>query len=168
MDGTVTLRDYINTILRANEILYRSISETEKQMQYSTNPQQKAELQGNIDQFTDDLILLTRTFNLPGPSKSQNSARYSQNSDMVRRENKLQSSNGSGIFQEDPSDREESTSLKVALALLLISFLFELILMFVKHHYLNCLAYIFIFGVYFLNYFDRTYIRLCLYTLLAS
>ncbi len=99
MDGTVTLRDYINTILRANEILYRSISETEKQMQYSNNPQQKVELQSNIDQFTDDLILLTRTFNLPGPSRNQNSARNSQNSDvMVRRDSKLQSSNNSGIF----------------------------------------------------------------------
>ena len=58
--------------------------------------------------------------------------------------------------------------MKLALILLLVSFLFELILMFVKHHYLNSLAYIFVFGIYFLNYFDRTYIKVCLFTLLSS
>lgn len=52
--------------------------------------------------------------------------------------------------------------------LLLLSFLFELILMFVCHHFLNCLAYIFVFGIYFLNYFDRIYVKVCLYLLLGS
>jgi hypothetical protein len=87
---------------------------------------------------------------------------------MARRESKGNSSNASGIFAEEPSDREESTSLKLALILLLLSFLFELILMFVRHHFLNCLAYIFVFGIYFLNYFDRIYVKVCLYLLLGS
>lgn len=52
--------------------------------------------------------------------------------------------------------------------LLLLSFLFELILMFVRHHFLNCLTYIFVFGIYFLNYFDRIYVKVCLYLLLGS
>lgn len=50
----------------------------------------------------------------------------------------------------------------------MVSFLFELILMFVRHHFLNCLAYIFVFGIYFLNYFDRIYVKVCLYLLLGS
>ena len=68
----------------------------------------------------------------------------------------------------EPSENEESTSLKVALIVLLLSFMMELILMFVKDPFISCMAYILVFGIYLLNYFDRSYIRLCLFALLTS
>jgi len=40
--------------------------------------------------------------------------------------------------------------------------------MFVKSPFISALAYIFVFGIYLLNYFDRSYVRLCLGALLVS
>ena len=40
--------------------------------------------------------------------------------------------------------------------------MFELILMFVKSSFASALAYILVFGIYLLNYFDRWYVRVCL------
>ena len=40
--------------------------------------------------------------------------------------------------------------------------------MFVKDPFISCLAYILVFGIYLLNYFDRYYVRICMYALLAS
>lgn len=34
--------------------------------------------------------------------------------------------------------------------------------MFVKQPFISALAYIFVFGIYLLNYFDRQYVKLCL------
>ena len=78
------------------------------------------------------------------------------------------SGNESGIFATEPSDREESTSLKIALLILIVAVIFEFILMFVKDPFISCLAYLFVFGIYLLNYFDRDYVRVCMYGLLAS
>ena len=78
------------------------------------------------------------------------------------------SGNESGIFATEPSDREESTSLKLALLLLIPAVALELILMFVKDPFISCLAYLFVFGIYLLNYFDRYYVRVCMYMLLGS
>lgn len=78
------------------------------------------------------------------------------------------SGNESGIFATEASDREESTSLKIALLILIVAVIFELILMFVKDPFISCLAYLFVFGIYLLNYFDRYYVRICMYGLLAS
>ena len=72
-DGTITLRDFINTILRAIEVLYRQIRDAEQQLQYSTNPTERQECQGNIQQFNEDLMLIHRTFNLPGAERSSGS-----------------------------------------------------------------------------------------------
>jgi uncharacterized membrane protein len=74
----------------------------------------------------------------------------------------------SGLFQTEPSANEESTSLKIALIILMLCFLLELILMFVKSPFISCLAYIFVFGIYLLNYFDRSYVKVCLWALLVS
>ena len=38
----------------------------------------------------------------------------------------------------------------------------ELIIMFVKQPFISALAYIFVFGIYLLNYFDRQYVKVCL------
>ena len=56
----------------------------------------------------------------------------------------------------------------MALIILLLSFFFELILMFVKDPFISSLAYILVFGIYLLNYFDRSYVRVCLGALLVS
>ena len=72
------------------------------------------------------------------------------------------SHNSSGIFQEVPSNREESTSLRLVLIITCLAFLFELVCMFLRHHFLNSLAYLAVIGIFFLNYFDKNYIRVCL------
>ena len=58
--------------------------------------------------------------------------------------------------------------MKIALIILLICVLFEMVLMFVKSPFISSLAYVFVLGVYLLNYFDRAYIRVCLAVLLTS
>jgi len=49
-----------------------------------------------------------------------------------------------------------------------VATLFELILMFVKDPFISSLAYLAVFGIYLLNYFDRYYVRVCMYLLLTS
>ena len=56
----------------------------------------------------------------------------------------------------------------MALILLLVSLPIELILVFVRHHFLNSLCYLFVLGIFLLNYFDRSYVRTCLVMMLVS
>lgn len=39
----------------------------------------------------------------------------------------------------------------------------EMFMMFVKHHFLSMLVYLTILGIFLLNYFDKYYIKTCLY-----
>lgn len=72
------------------------------------------------------------------------------------------SGNASGIFADVPSTREESTSLKLVLGATIILFFLELIMMYHRHHFHNALVYIAVLSIFFLNYFDKYYMRFCL------
>lgn len=77
--------------------------------------------------------------------------------------------NDSGIFSFDPNAREESsTDLKIALILSVIILLWEIVLIFHKHHFFNLLIMLFVLAIYFLNYFDRNYIKFILIGLGSS
>ena len=47
-------------------------------------------------------------------------------------------------------------------------FLWELVLMFHKHHFLNLLAIFGVLSIFFLNYFDKNYMKFLLVLLGAS
>jgi hypothetical protein len=47
-------------------------------------------------------------------------------------------------------------------------FVIEFFLMFVKHHFLSMMTYMAVTSIFFLNYFDKTFIRLTLYMLFGS
>lgn len=133
-------------------------------------------------------MLINKTFNLPGNAQNYGNSNLSNSygqgnsrssagakvmsrnpaGDEPRQSSRVSGGNESAIFAMEPSDREESTSLKIALLLLIVSVLFEFIQMFVKDPFISCLAYLFVFGIYLLNYFDRYYVRVCMYMLLAS
>ena len=78
------------------------------------------------------------------------------------------SGRSSGIFADVPSAREESTSLKITLVIVIAAALLELIMMFNKHHFYNSLVYISIFAIVLLGYFDKFYMRFVLLNLLIS
>lgn len=65
----------------------------------------------------------------------------------------------SQIFTDTASSRQESTSLKVVLIIVLVLFGCEILGMFVRHHFLNFLAYLAVLSIFALNYFDRLYLR---------
>ncbi len=56
-------------------------------------------------------------------------------------------------------------SLKITLITTILIFLVELILMFHKHHFYNILVYIAILAIFFMNYFDKHYMKFCLVNL---
>ena len=76
--------------------------------------------------------------------------------------------NASGIFDIVPSSSESSLSLKIALIATVILIIIELILMFHKHHFYNILVYCLVLAVFFLNYFDSTYVKFLLVNILLS
>lgn len=78
------------------------------------------------------------------------------------------SGRSSGIFADVPSAREESTSLKITFAIVVVAACLELVLMFHKHHFYNSLVYISIFAIVLLGYFDKYYMRFVLLNLLIS
>ena len=72
-------------------------------------------------------------------------------------------SNQSVIFAKAPGKSGgKATDLKVAFILSLICLLVELIIMFHKHHFLSLLAILSVIAIFFLNYFDKFYIRFSL------
>ena len=116
-------------------------------------------------------MLINRTFNLPSGDRNSGSRlsnsynpvnRSTRKVENVPNSSRLASNEGSGIFAAEPSQHEESRSLQIALIILLLAFLFELIIMFVKQPFISALAYILVFGIYLLNYFDRQYVKVCL------
>ena len=76
--------------------------------------------------------------------------------------------NASGIFDTIPSTSETSLSLKIALIVTFVLIALELILMFHKHHFYNLIVYCLVLAVFFLNYFDATYVKFLLANILLS
>ena len=93
-------------------------------------------------------------------------SRMSYNQSGVGGTNRLNAS--SGIFDLSPSAAETSWTLKFALILLFLLIALELLLMFHKHHFYNLLVYGIILSVFFLNYFDPTYIKFLLANVVLS
>lgn len=71
------------------------------------------------------------------------------------------SGNSTLIFARDPSDKQggSSTDLKVAFLLTIILTCVEIIVMFHKHHFYSLLAFLSVFAIFFLGYFDQHYMR---------
>ena len=62
------------------------------------------------------------------------------------------------------SSREESSSLKLLFYVSLITFFFEILSMFVRHHFNGGMVFAGVFSIFVLGYFDKHFIR----TLLVS
>ena len=78
-------------------------------------------------------------------------------------------SNSTVIFSKEPNQSGSSgTDLKVAFLLTILLFCVELVLMFHKHHFFSLLAFLSVFAIFFLNYFDQTYMRFVLINLGVS
>lgn len=80
-------------------------------MQYSQNPQEREELKGNLDQFTDDLILINKTFNIPGNTKDYGSAHLSNS---YGQGNSQRSSAGNKVMSRGPAGEESRQMSKVS------------------------------------------------------
>lgn len=74
----------------------------------------------------------------------------------------------SQIFGLEADLREESTDLKFLFIFSLILLLIELLLMFHKHHFFTLLSVLSVFAMFFLNYFDRTYVKFVLASLILA
>lgn len=99
--------------------------------------------------YREDLRIINSTFRLSSPppralDTTLNRSGLDQNSE---------------IFTATPSPREESTSLKLVFLITFAMLLLEIFCMYVKHHFTNILVYIAILSVFFLNYFDSTYMK---------
>lgn len=79
-------------------------------------------------------------------------------------------SNSTVIFAKEipQSSSGQSTDLKVAFLLAVVLTCFEIIIMFHKHHFYSLLAYISVFAIFFLGYFDLHYMRFVKINLLIS
>lgn len=162
------LKNYIKTIIDAQNILANSIRQTEAQYQATTDPHQLPELKETIDQFKEDYRLLSLTFLIKPSIDVGFNDKSIQGNQSLRNNNANESLNGSGFFADEPSNREESSSLRWTLIITLVIFLIEVILMFHRDHFLNILVYISILAIFFLNYFDQLYIRFCLVCLMVA
>ena len=75
-------------------------------------------------------------------------------------------SNNTSIFvTREAQDSGSGADLKIAFVFTLILLFVELILMFHKHHFYSLLAYLSIYGIFFLNYFDKIYVKFILINL---
>lgn len=71
-DGTVTLRNYVSLLARAQGILKENIQKCESELASpGIEPDRKQELQESLAQYTDDLKLLSLPFQLPAPQESR-------------------------------------------------------------------------------------------------
>lgn len=104
--------------------------------------------------YSEDYRILAEPFNLEQLSPSRNTS--------VAHSQAANQHNASQIFATDPSPREESTSLKLVLMMMIPMLVFQILCMFVRHHFLNVLVYLSILSIFFLNYFDKNYMRFCL------
>jgi hypothetical protein len=119
---------------------------------------ERDELTGQLQQYEEDYELLTEPFGIQNQLKAAG----------VPDSRVSQSSNMSEFFAESPKVGNESQSLKIVLAVTLACFVLEFFLMYEKHAFLSLLAYVAVLCIFLLNYFDKTYIRLTLYLLIAS
>lgn len=71
-DGTVTLRNYVALLARAQAILKENIQKCETELASGgLDPSRKQELEESLLQYTDDLKLLSLPFQLPAPQESR-------------------------------------------------------------------------------------------------
>lgn len=71
-DGTVTLRNYISLLTRAQGILKENIQKCETELASGgLDAARKQELEESLLQYTDDLKLLSLPFQLPPPQESR-------------------------------------------------------------------------------------------------
>lgn len=109
--------------------------------------------------YTEDHKYLTMPFGLTGPRQSKALA-----SSKFDPERGSSMSGSTVIFSKNPRNkgRGKSTDLKFVFVFAIIGILLEMVIMFHKHHYLNILAYLAIFAIYFLNFFDHYYMKFTL------
>lgn len=105
-----------------------------------------------FQQYEEDLYLLAATFQLATPQRQEEAP-------LAR--------SVSSVF-EQPTSETQSEALKWALMLTIGAIAFELILMFVKPHFVALLAYTAVLSIYLLNYFDRPHVYTALGLLAAS
>jgi hypothetical protein len=71
-DGTVTLRNYVELLSRAQGILKENIQKCESELvSPGIDPARKLELEESLLQYTDDLKLLSLPFQLTAPQESR-------------------------------------------------------------------------------------------------
>jgi hypothetical protein len=71
-DGTVTLKNLVGTIARAQAILKENIQKSESELATSgLDPSRKHELEEGLLQYTDDLKLLSLPFQVAAPQESR-------------------------------------------------------------------------------------------------
>lgn len=127
---------------------------------YIQEAKEKGEDKGTPDevtqfqQYEEDLYFLTATFNLATPQRKE--------------EDRLARSATSSVFEQPTVSETTSESLKWALMVTIGAVAFELILMFVKPHFIALLAYIAVLSIYLLNYFDRPHVYASLGLLAVS
>ncbi len=63
---------------------------------------------------------------------------------------------------------QSATDLKICFIVALFMLAWELVLMFHKHHFLNLLCLFLILSIFFLNYFDKNYMKFLLIMLAFS
>jgi hypothetical protein len=102
--------------------------------------------------YREDLQILNRTFGV-----ALVPAHRSALEPGLKQSNSL--NQDSEFFTAAPSPREESTSLKLVFLLTFMMLLLEIFCMYVRHHFLNILVYISVLSIFFLQYFDGTYIK---------
>lgn len=174
-DGTVTLRNYVNLLARAQGILRENIQKCETELASGgLDPARKLELEESLLQYTDDLKLVSLPFQIPAPQESRYVRESKANFEASRASSGAMEASGlfsgraSGIFADVPSARENSLTLKLTFLLTVILFVLELILMFHKNHFYNAMVYIAIFAIVLMGYFDKFYIKFILANLIIS
>lgn len=71
-DGTVTLRNYVALLARAQGILKENIQKCEAELSTGDlDPSRKVELEESLLQYTDDLKLLSLPFQISAPQESR-------------------------------------------------------------------------------------------------
>ena len=121
----------------------------------------------NIASYAEDLKYLTIPFGLLGPRQTT-VVNTSGLTTPVHNQSRM--SNSTVIFaKEIPSNQSgSSTDLKVLFMLTIILTCIEIVIMFHKHHFYSLLAYLSVFAIFFLGYFDFYYLRFVKINLLIS
>ena len=122
-------------------------------MEHTAN---KGELEECVLSYREDLDILNGTFRLQEAAK-KSAVVHMEKSVGVGAPGEVE--NSSRIFADEASPREESLTLQYALYLVVLLLACELFCMFVRHHFINLMAYLSVLAIYFLNYFDAAYMK---------